>query len=138
MGTERWGATTVEPMLVRLTDEEKLRKSAELARHMQETTQRKVTRQLEIKRMSDEIKEREAVEGALAQDIVSGTESRPIECFEQPRYGEMLVDIVRSDTHEVVRTRAMQPHERQQKMPFDAMPDYDDDREDPNPRRLNN
>lgn len=137
MGAERWGATTVEPLLVRLTDEEKLRKSAELARHMQETAQMKITRQLELRRMSDEIKEREGAEAQLAQDLVSGTESRPVECFEQPRYGEMLVDIVRADTHEVIRTRAMQPHERQQKMPFDALPDFDDDREDPNPRAQN-
>lgn len=143
MDSDHWGRSTVESLLVRLTEDEAARKASELARHLQETAQLKIARQVEVKRLADEIKEREAREAALAADLVSGTESRPVECFEQPRFSEMLVDVIRADTHEVIRTRPMQQHERQQKMSFETLsrePDFvidDDDRDDPNPRSAN-
>lgn len=133
MAADQAGPTTVEPLLVRLTDDESLRKAEELARHLQETAQRKAQRAQDQKRFNEELKAREAHEAQLAADIASGTETRLVEVFEAMRFSDLLVDIVRADTHEVIRTRAMQPHERQTRM-FDVPAYDDDDRDDPNPR----
>lgn len=127
-------ARMVELLRVKLTQDEVVRKSAELARHLAESAQRREDQRALQRRFTEESKERERYEQELASDIVNGTEERPVECFEEPRFADLLVDIVRADTHEVIRTRAMQPGERQTGLRFVAdSDDEEDDASDPDP-----
>lgn len=132
-GQRREERETRELLLVRLSSQELVTKAEELARHLQETTSMKASTKRAAKLAAEEIKEREQREADLAQEISSGAEAREVTCRERPRYDDLLVDLVRVDTGEVVRTRAMQPSERQQAIFFEP-----DDREDPNPRAPHN
>jgi hypothetical protein len=122
-----------ESLRVSLSPEELVTKSQELARHLQETQDIKDRLARERKLQQEQLKEREQREQELALDVALGSEMREVACFESPRWSERLVDIVRADTHEVVRTRAMQPEERQREM-FVVRDDEDED-DDPEPGR---
>jgi hypothetical protein len=47
------------------------------------------------------------------KEIHTGNETRPIECFERPRYDANMVDVVREDTGTVIRSRPLHPSEKQ-------------------------
>ncbi len=120
---------TQESLLVRLSPEELVRKGEQLARLLQSTATLRADAKKHAKLVAEQLKEQEDEAAALAQEISAGAELREVRCFERPRVDALLVDIVRADTGEVIRSRAMQPHERQQPLSWG-----DDDREDPNPR----
>lgn len=65
------------------------------------------------KAYDEEIKAKRRTRDALALDVRTGTAERCVECYEQPRWSELLVNVVRDDTGEVVRTRSMTDDERQ-------------------------
>ena len=102
-----------ETLRVSLTPDELLVKSRELARYLQETRDLEESIARERKQQSEMLKDRREEAQRLAEDVATGTEVREVSCVEVLRYRERLVDIVRIDNHEVVRTRAMQPEERQ-------------------------
>lgn len=64
------------------------------------------------------IKEEKKKGGELAQEVRTGKEVRPIQCYERFRYEADMVELVRDDTAEVVSTRAMDPRDRQEKLGY--------------------
>lgn len=107
---------TVEDVPCKLSAEEQLLKSKELTQKMRERAQVDVQKKGSVamykdmaERLDDEIR-------VLVEAVANGEELRPVECIEQPRYGELLVNIVRTDTGDVYRVRAMHPTERQTAM----------------------
>jgi hypothetical protein len=95
---------------VKLTTDEINRLAEQQAQTWQEMLRVEDERAATNKHYVDEIKEKKALHSRLANDVLTQSEERPVEVFEAPRYSEQLVDVIR----EVVRTRAMQPAERQQ------------------------
>lgn len=78
-----------------------------------------------IDRIDEELKERrdaakdqkEEIQERLAhlRDCIrSGTEYRSVRCYEVARYDAGVAEVVREDTQAVVRTRMLEPRERQQ------------------------
>jgi hypothetical protein len=122
--------TTIEQLACEMTPKERLLKSTELAKKIDE----QVALEEEKKGFNEAWKGRKnTVDLAvriLASEVRTGKETRPVECFESPRYGEMMVDLIRSDTGEVVRARPMHPSERQLAL------DEARDREDETPMEL--
>lgn len=78
--------------------------------------------ELEKKEANASFKERlDAIDkqlSALALEVRSGREYREVQCLERADYAEGRVQIIRTDTAEVVRFRPLEPHERQQGLAF--------------------
>ena len=102
-----------EALRVVLSPEELNIKAQELARHLQETAEIEAGQARERKAQGEHLKLRKAREQDLANDIAAGSEMREVVCVEEPDYQARVVRIIRTDTGEVVRMRAMQPGERQ-------------------------
>ena len=104
---------TIEDVPCKLTAEEQLLKSKQLcilARERATVDEQKKASAAMYKSQADSLDEQIK---ELVQEVHTGEEMRPIECFERPRYGDMLVDIVRTDTGALHRVRPMHPDERQ-------------------------
>lgn len=56
----------------------------------------------------------------LGLEVRTGREYREVQCFERADYAESRVEIIRTDTGEVVRYRPLEVHERQQALSFGA------------------
>jgi hypothetical protein len=112
--TESW----FEELPCHLSAHEKLLKSESLAERLKDVH----VAEAEKKDAMEEFKLRlgglEKQIDKLALEVRTGREYREVECFESASYSDNKVDIVRKDTGEVVRSRAMHPNERQEKMPF--------------------
>ena len=61
----------------------------------------------------------EAVVASCSEKIRSGYEFRKVECEEIFDYENNIVEKIRLDTKELMRTREMEPHERQKNLPLD-------------------
>lgn len=112
--TESW----FEELPCHLSAHEKLLKSESLAERLKDVHTVDAERKeamADFKQRADEL---EKQVDKLALEVRTGREYRQVECFESASYSDSKVDIVRKDTGEVVRSRAMHPNERQEKMPF--------------------
>lgn len=58
----------------------------------------------------------------LGLEIRTGREYRDVPCIERADYADNRVEIIRTDTGEVVRMRALEVHERQESLAFAARP----------------
>lgn len=58
--------------------------------------------------------------GELGLEVRTGREYREVPCTERADYRDGRVEIIRMDTGEVVRMRALEPHERQERLAFGA------------------
>lgn len=105
--------TFVEHIPVVLTPEEIMFKGRELARLGTQVVAKKAAQKSAVAAYKAEIEELEEEQGSLIRQLNTGTEERPIECFERPRYQDLIVEIVRADTGEVWTRRPMHPSERQ-------------------------
>jgi hypothetical protein len=103
---------------VDLTPKEKLLKSEMLAEELHQLDQLDLKKKLFMDDWKASVAEHETKRDELARHVRTGKEYRDVECFESPQYEDSTVEIIRRDTGEVVRKRAMRPDERQQKMPF--------------------
>lgn len=107
-----------ERLSCRLTAQETLRKGAELV----ETMADKGLLELEIKEQTStlkaQVKKLSQRSDALALEIRTGEEYRQVECTERRDFRNNLVDVVRMDTGEVVRSRPMTAGERQEQIDF--------------------
>jgi hypothetical protein len=108
-----------EALPVKLTDDEVLTRTRELidALNAEDDLADKLAR------FKEDHKEQVAVAGAdtkrLRRIVSTRTEYRDVEVVESHDYKRGVVDIVRADTHETIRTRAMTESERQSPL-FDA------------------
>lgn len=86
----------------------------------------------EKKAYNDDWKERNVANDRrilkLAREVRTGHEVRNVECEEQPRYADRMVDIVRLDTGEVAFSRPMERGEMQKSLGLE--PDEEDAGED--------
>lgn len=105
--------TRVEELPCKLDAQEKLLKSEQLAQKLGEIKQLEDDKKASAKRFGSEIEEKRGDASKLAQEIRTGSELRPIECTERARYADLMVDLIRLDTGEVVSSRPMHPQERQ-------------------------
>jgi hypothetical protein len=110
----------VEKLPCELTREETLAKGAEMAlmikQHGEVELEAKETADTfkkQFKRLDRTISER-------AEEVRTGVEHRLVPCTERGRYRENMVDVVRLDTGEIVRSRPMTESEKQQALPFGA------------------
>lgn len=108
-----WGEQTIETLRCDLTAEERVAKSLVLAQHLQETAKLEEEKAKAVRAYAEQLKERKTLEQSLTYDVATGTEERPVSVYERPRPDDLLVDVIRTDTNTVHRTRAMQPKERQ-------------------------
>lgn len=110
----------VEKLGCELTREEQLQKGTEMALLLQRLEET----ESEAKSVADgykrDIKKLERTIGDRAEEVRTGIEHRLVECTERGRFREGLVDVIRTDTGEVVRTRPMTEAEKQQPLPFGA------------------
>lgn len=117
----------VRDLPCQMSEQERLLKSMALAQKLDELDRV----QLEKKAANDAFKERlnachDAV-SSLSREVRTGMEERPIECTENARYDDMMVDLIRMDTGEVVSSRPMHPSERQQALQLSSSDDERDD-----------
>ena len=114
----------VETLRVQLTPDERIQRGTALAKLNLELVQLEEQKAEAVRSWAEKIKAKKIEGGRLAHDVDTGTEERPIKCDERPRFGELVVEVVRRDTGEVVRTRPMLPEERQ--VPLSIVRDRDE------------
>lgn len=118
-----FGETFVQSLRCELTAEEKVRKSVELAEGVREIERLEAEKKASAQAIKERIDGRKLENTNLAYDVRTGTEERPVECYEVPRFDDLQVDVMRTDVwpHALVRSRNMQPHERQLQMPAETV-----------------
>lgn len=119
---------TVEILPCKLTPNELLLKGKELAETFKKVDSLEAEKKADASAFKDKIESYEAKGRELAREVSTGQEYRPIECFEEARYSTNMVDLVRSDSHEVVRSRPMDPSEKQPGLNFDRPDEPEEDR----------
>jgi hypothetical protein len=95
-------------------------KSKALAAKLDEKAAVLLEKKLANDRFKERIEECDEAVLKLSREVRTRLEERPIECTESPRYGEMMVDLIRMDTGEVVSSRPMHPSERQQALSLEG------------------
>jgi len=116
---------------VELTDAELLVKSRELATHMQKLYDIRAEAKLSADGYKSTIKTLEQEIAEMQRVVKTGKELRPVEIFERKRFSRSVVEVVRADTFEVVRTRPMTDAEKQRGF-FDEAPPFDSSKMDTN------
>lgn len=106
-------STSIEQLPCELTPEEILRKSREMTQLAREKAVLVEQKKQVASEMKNQIADKDAQINKLINEVHTGEELRPIECFERPNYADNVVHLVRTDTAEIVRTRGMHPSERQ-------------------------
>lgn len=104
----------IESLPCRMTTEEIALKSSQMAAKLAELNGIEANKQQVTKQLGEDMKRVKGQLDAVGTEVRTGIEYRPIECYEVPRYRGLKVDMVRGDTGDVVRTRAMHPNERQE------------------------
>lgn len=111
MGTSK---TTIESLPCEMTPAELALKSSQMASKLDELNGVEAEKSRVTKKLGEDMKTLKAQLDHLGTEVRTGIEYRPIECYEVPRYERLKVDLVRMDTGEIVRSRAMHPNERQE------------------------
>lgn len=112
----------IEQVPCKLTAAEQLMKGQQVAQLMSEIGALEEEKKSEAKRIATDVEDKRGQMHALADEIRRGEEMRPVECFESPRYADSMVDLVRTDTGTVVRSRPMHPVERQTAIDLGDLP----------------
>ncbi len=120
----------MQELPVQLTRDEKARKSEQLVRALDDQD----ALELGKKAAADDFKQRLTAKNAevrrLTREVSTGVEYREVACEEVMAFERSQVDLVRTDTGEIVSSRAMRPEERQEAMEFGPGDDEDDGEED--------
>lgn len=107
-----------EEVRVDLTPAEQILKGRELSRINFAIGELEAQKSAATRSFGNQIKTLKTEGGAIAEDVRSGQESRQVRCYQNKRHGEMVIETIRSDTGQIVRTRAMLEHERQESLPY--------------------
>lgn len=111
-----FGTRTREPLRCVMSVEEIARKADEQASLIEQYRAAEIDKAELAKQYGERLKELRSNMERLAHDIRTKTEERTVDIYEVPRWTDGLVDVVREDTGEVVRTRVLQPAERQERL----------------------
>jgi hypothetical protein len=110
--------TFIRKLYCPLTADEKMLRGGELASTMEERerveeefSEVKETFKGRLKGIDNKVLE-------LKQIVLEGRERRDVECYTHPDFENDRVEVVRTDSHEVVETRRMTAEERQQFLPM--------------------
>lgn len=103
-----------------MTEEELRLKTQQLAALPDEITRLELAKKAKTTDYATTIKAKQAELQQLAHEVKTGKELRIVACIEQPLYGAEMVETVRTDTHQVVSKRPMNPSERQEVLNIDA------------------
>jgi hypothetical protein len=112
--------TVVQRLRCKLDARERLTKVDELTRLMGELDEAERAKAAATQRFGTLIKELKMRVTEVAFDVRDETEVRPVECVERGNFANLTVELVRTDTREVVSTRAMSDAERQGDLAFGA------------------
>ncbi len=122
--------TIMQELPVRLTPEEKARKSEQLVKALEDKDGLESAK----KAASDDFKQRLTLKDGevkkLTREVSTGVEYRDVACEEVMAFGRNQVDLIRQDTGEIVSSRSMRPEERQGAMEFGPGDEEDDEEED--------
>jgi len=105
---------TIESLPCEMTTAELALKSSQMAAKLAELNGLEANKQQVTKQLGEDMKRVKLQLDNVGVEVRSGIEYRPTECYEVPRYRDLKVDLIRNDTGEVVRTRAMHANERQE------------------------
>lgn len=105
------------PLAVELTDEEKVKKGHKAGMLKKAIAKVRAEMKLATTDHKERLKEHQANLDGILDDLETGTEVRSVECFERQDFAKKKVEVVRTDTSEVVESRAMTAFELQTKMP---------------------
>lgn len=102
-----------EALPVKLTESEILQKSAVLSDMLQQKATKELEKKIHAAAAKVEIDNLGREIAEVSGHIRTRSEPRPVDCFERLRTDENIVDIIRSDTFETVRSRPLTDSERQ-------------------------
>ncbi len=121
----------MQELPVRLTPDEKARKSEQLVKALEDKDGLEHAKKAAVDDFKQRLTAKDYEVKRLTREVSTGIEYREVACEEVMAFGRSQVDLIRSDTGEVVSSRAMRPEERQEAMDF-AGPgdDEDEDGED--------
>ena len=108
-----------------LTSQEKLVKGEELVKRLEEKEDLEDKKKKSADDFKGAISIKEFDVKRLARQIGTGIEHREIECRELFHFARNLVETIRMDTGEVIRSRAMRVEERQEGFQYADEPDND-------------
>jgi len=108
------GDELVEKLPCRLTSTEKAHRADDLARQLARLDELRVQKAQAARVIGESIKDVEKTIAGLSEQVRTGVERREVELAERPDYALGIVHVYRTDTGEVVRTRGIEPAERQQ------------------------
>lgn len=105
--------TTIEKLPCKLTEREQVLKSKALGAELEELERLEAEKADSARQYKELIDTKNKRVRELAQEVRDGAELRMVECYERPKYREGVIELVRSDTREVVSTRKMSDADRQ-------------------------
>lgn len=108
----------VEKLPCDLTRDEKLKKAEEMAEQLKARAELELTAKASADEFKQKLKQLDRTIGDRAEEVRTGLEYRQVECTERGRYRDNIVDVIRIDTGEVVRSRPMTVNERQDSLPL--------------------
>jgi hypothetical protein len=100
-----------------LNEKERKAKAEELAATVEARQKHKLEAQNIASTARAKQKEFDATIATLTRDYREGSEARDVDCVEQTDSKRGVVHLMRTDTDEIVETRAMTAEERQGKIP---------------------
>jgi hypothetical protein len=112
--------TFKESLPCQLTSQEKLIKGEELVKRLEEKEELEDRKKTAADDFKSAIGVKEFDVKKLARQIGTGIEHREIECRELFHFARNLVETIRLDTGEVIRSRAMRPEERQAGLEYES------------------
>jgi hypothetical protein len=113
--------THTEKLPVALTSEEIGMKASELSRTIDHKAKLELQKKETLAKYAEHIKGYDRRIGDLAGEIRAGVEYREIPCFERQNFETCCIEVVRTDTQEVIRHETMTAKQRQKEM-FDPAP----------------
>jgi len=103
-----------------MTPEEHRLKGIALANANQEKARIEAEKKLANEGFKERLSAIDSRIGELRHEVISGCEHRPTEVREVRRYQTHMVDTIRLDTGETIRSRPMTVSERQEVLEFDG------------------
>jgi len=106
-----------------MTREERMVKSLGLAQTIEKRDTIRGEKKLANESFKERIGECDEEIAKLTKQVKTGLEERPVECAEIMRWPDKMVDIVRTDTGDIVESRPMRADELQNSIPFGSSED---------------
>ncbi|MFW6369359.1 MAG: hypothetical protein ACOC0J_02125 [Myxococcota bacterium] len=121
--------TIIENLPVTLTQEERISKGKALAAVLREVAETEEAAKDAAAEFRGKVKGLKVKAGALATEVDTGKESRPVECCWHPNLEAKTMELYREDTGEFVRSRPMEYEDKQEHLPGFNVEDLDDARQ---------